>query len=315
MYQAMILYFRYLGRSGHEVIPVFNNFYRRIAMSIKSCLLLSVFLILSLAVSADYVDFIGQLNTETGGRYAGVGAIDMAANWEGGAVPYGSDTGLITQANNVWTPPALYNIAVRLEGGQIKSPNGLAMRGGLSGSGVTTLIEIDTSDWQTVVNLNVSTELVFWSQYGENMALNILNGSVETPDFRAPSAGKGTVSMGNGVFHAAQASGTANYKMLAGGTGEIIIDAIPATGFGLTLDFASSNTGSLTLGEKGGGTTAGVWDFYRDNNRISVDGVITTDPSAYLITQDGLASTITLVPEPATMMILGLGSLLLRRKR
>ncbi|AQQ72231.1 hypothetical protein SMSP2_02612 [Limihaloglobus sulfuriphilus] len=281
----------------------------------KKCsvfVLVLAFGVASLA-SADYVNFLGQPDG-SGGRYAGVGAIDMAGNWEGGAVPYGSDTGLITQANNVWTPPALYNIAVRLEGGQIKSPSGLAMRGGLSGSGVTTLIEIDTSDWQTVVNLNVSTELVFWSQYKENMELNILNGSVETPDFRAPSALKGTVSMGNGVFHAAQASGSVNYKMLAGGTGEIIIDAIPATGFGLTLDFASSNAGSLTLGEKGGGTTGGVWAWYIDNGKVSIDGVVNTNRAAYNITEDGFATTISLVPEPATMMILGLGSLLIRRK-
>jgi hypothetical protein len=265
--------------------------------------------------SADYVNFLGQPDG-SGGRYAGVGAIDMAANWEGGAVPYGSDTGLITQANNVWTGGVMRNAAVRLEGGQLKAPNGLAMRGGMT-SGITTLLEIDTTDWQSVINLDVPAgkALTFWSQDGQEMVLNVINGSVEASAFNASSSGKGTINLGNGIVHAGSASGTANYNMLAGGSGDIVFDAVSAGGFGLFLNFETGNTGSFTLGSRDGGTTAGVWDWFRNNGMISIDGVVTTDPAAYVITQDGLASTITLVPEPATMMILGLGSLLLRRKR
>jgi hypothetical protein len=284
-----------------------------------------VVLILVLGVisfsSADYVEFLGMFDTETGERMPGVGAIDMAANWEGGAIPYGSDTGLITQANNVWTGGVMQNAAVRLEGGTLQTPNGLAMRGGTSGSGVTTLLEIDTTDWDTVTNLNIpeGQELTFWSQHGENMVLSVLNGSVEASAFNAPSSGKGTINLGNGIVHIGNANGTAEYNMLAGGSGDIIFDVITPGGFGVVVNFETGNMGSFTFGSRlindEYSTTAGVWEYYINNGMISIDGVVTTDPAAYVITQDGLASTITLVPEPATMMILGLGSLLLRRKR
>jgi hypothetical protein len=311
MYQAMILYFRYLGRSGHEVIPVFNNFYRRIAMSIKSCLLLSVFLILSLAVSADYVDFIGQLNTETGERMPGVGSIDEADNWAGGVVPYGSDIGRITNAVNVWSSGIMQNAAVRLEGGTITAPSGVALRGGASGSGVTTLLELDTNDWDTVTNLLVpeGQALTFWSQYGEKMVLNVLNGSVETPDFNSPASGKGTLNMGNGIFHAGQASGTANYNMLAGGSGDIIFDVITPGGFGVVVNFETGNMGSFTFGSRlindEYSTTAGVWEYYINAGKISIDGVVTTDKNDFIIIQDGLASTIVLKPEVSDFSWIG----------
>lgn len=279
-----------------------------------------VILVLMLAAtffaSAGYVDFIGHI--DGGERVPGVGAVGVADNWAGGVVPYGSDTGRIPNAINAWTGGIMQNNAVRLEGGTLLTPNGLAMRGGTSGSGVTTLLEIDTSDWASVDNLDVPAgkKIVFWSQYGESMELNVLNGSVKAELFESPSAGKGTLNLGNGIVHIGTASGTANYNMLSGGSGDIVYDEISTTSFGAYLNFETGNTGTFTLGQKSDGTTtAGVWAWYRDRDMISIDGVVTTDPAAYNITQDGLSSTISLVPEPATMILMSLGSLLLRRKR
>ncbi|AQQ72235.1 hypothetical protein SMSP2_02616 [Limihaloglobus sulfuriphilus] len=263
--------------------------------------------------SAEYVNFVGQ-SDGSGGRLDGVGDVELGDNWASGSVPYGSDTGLITYANNVWCGDgALEDFGVRLEGGTFVAPNGLAMRGGAFNSGVTTLIEVDTNDWNTVTNVGITGELTFWSQYGEHMILNVLNGSVTADSMFAIY--KGTLNLGNGIVHIGNANGTAEYNMLAGGSGQIIIDVIPDT-FAVDLDFGTGNTGSFTLGQKTGGvTTGGVWDWFRNNGMISIDGVVTTDPAAYLITQDGLSSSISLVPEPATMMLLGLGSILIRRKR
>ena len=112
------------------------------------------------SASAAYVNFIP----------AGAGGIDNSANWPEGVFPSGSTTGVVTAENsNSWIGGGyMQNFALRQTGGYVNGVNGVALRGGSSGSGITTVYEIDTTDYSSTVNFGAAA-LTLWSQYGEKM--------------------------------------------------------------------------------------------------------------------------------------------------
>lgn len=231
---------------------------------------------------------------------AGAGAIDDASNWPGGVFPSGGTTGVVTAANTgSWIGGGfLQDFALRQTGGWVNGVGAVALRGGTSGSGITTVYEIEDprTDYASFTNLTASGELTLWSQYGEKMELSLLSGHIETPLLNLVSGGKGTINLRDGILHAAiWSGGDATVNMLAGGTGSLAIDDMDGTGTtALRLNFESGNRGSFTFGGNQGASASGQWEAAIAFGRISIDGVATTDSSAFFVSDSGDGTTIRL---------------------
>jgi len=264
-----------------------------------------------LAQDVTYVSFVGTSPSEPWGE------LGVAANWEGGAVPSGSTTGLVTSAIIAAWSDFLQDIAVRqtgsyiqpmsdaYDGNQHDAPVGeFPLRGGSLGSGITTVYEINDprTDYASYTNLTAGM-LSLWSQFGEKIELSILSGHVEANVLKLVTWGhEGTINMGNGILHAGSNNfANAKFNMLAGGTGVITIDSVEADMGGLRLNFEPGSQGSFTFGDKAGGTAAGFWEELVISAKISIDGVAETDPAKFDITGIGNSATIALpaVPSPA----------------
>ena len=265
------------------------------------------------SASAAYVNFIPAAN----------GGIDNPANW-GGAYPSGSTTGLLTSANSgSWIGGGvMQDFALRQTGGYINGINGVTLRGGTSGSGITTVLEFDTTDYATTVNFggNAGVHMSMWSQFGENMELNVLAGQVQVDTMSLQAAGKGTINMGEGIIHSlGLVNAQAQINFLAGTSGDIVFDDMDDIDVGsFYIDFASDNTGSMTIGSVTGDTSAlSKLSWMIDNGRVSIDGVASSDLADYNLELDGLSTTLSVIPEPATLGLVaafGAGMFWIRRR-
>lgn len=183
------------------------------------------------------------------------------------------------------------------------------LRGGSSGSGITTVFEIEDLANTGFLYPNFSCDdLTMWSQFSEKIDLSILSGRVETKLIVLISSGHGTINMRDGLLHADKMEGgDVNINMLAGGTGAIVWDELDSSASAIPVNFASDNLGSITLGmwwDPIGGTnksTVGIWEWFRDNGRLSIDGQVDTSINSYIITYgtvegstNGWASTLRL---------------------
>ena len=248
----------------------------------------------SSVVRAEVVAFVGSNNNPS----APVGGLLDAANWEGGEVPSGSSTGLVTATAHVWVG-TMQNLAVRQTGGLVGNTASVAMRGGTAGSGISTVYEIEDvrTDYAAYTNLMVNGTLTFWSQFGEPIELSLLSGHVEVGTLTLSARDKGTINLRDGIFHAARmdkAMGTVN--MLAGGTGEFVVDVLDAElDKNFSLNFETGNEGRFLLGGKSGGVSAaGTWQWLILNGQVSIDGEVDANHAHYVISEDGLGSAISL---------------------
>jgi len=225
-----------------------------------------------------------------------VGGVDDPASWPGGVFPSGSTTGRVVATSNVWIGGGvLQDIAVRQEAGFVDGFGEVALRGGSAGSGIATIYEIEDANMDYASYTNLSTgNLTLWSQYGEKMELSLLSGHVEAATLNLLSGGKGTINLRDGILHSGTwASGDAKVNMLAGGTGSIFVDDMDGVGTAsLRLNFESGSGGSFTFGENQGTSAAGQWEVAIAFGRVSIDGVATTDASAYHISNSGNSTTI-----------------------
>jgi len=255
------------------------------------------------------VSFVGTSPSEPWGE------LGVAANWEGGAVPFGSTTGLVSSAVIAVWSDFMQDIAVRqtgsyiqpmsdaYDGNQHDAPVGeFSLRGGSLGSGITTVYEISDPriDYASYTNLAAGT-LSLWSQFGEKIELSILSGHVEANVLKLVTWGhEGTINMGNGILHAGSNNfANAKFNMLAGGTGVITIDSVETDMGGLRLNFESGSLGSFTFGDKAGGTATGFWEELVISGKVSIDGVTETDLAKFVITGGGNSSTISLADVPS----------------
>jgi hypothetical protein len=269
----------------------------------RKLVLIAVALQASFAMAA-YVEMVNPYGNLT----------QAVATWVGGVLPSGSSTGRVDAAvGNVWSDTFWNNLAVRQEGGYVtvktradgaSGDGSFAMRGGLSGSGITTIYEIDDArtDYASYTNFYVSGTFTLWSQYNEPIELSILSGHVAAANITLLSKNKIIVNMRDGILHAEyMAQGQGKFNMLAGGTGDITMDVLNADANllsgNLALNFEDGNAGSFTFGEKTGGlSAAGTWEALVAAGQVSIDGVVDKRQTFYTITDDGLGTTIALNP-------------------
>jgi len=275
-----------------------------------------------------YVNFIG------GGDAAPWGWLGDSAGWEGGIVPDGSSTtGLLSSAivdswhwylggfSLLQTGSIVRHINDTTKG--VNPPDGqeLLMRGGDQDSGLSTIYIIDDfrTDYASYTNLSVG-QLAMWSQFGEKIELTVLSGHVEMKTLKLVTwGGEGTINLRDGLFHADKnlfAAGQLN--MLNEGSGEFIIDEFssayePDTAGGganahyewslLKINFESENLGRITFGSYTDAsgpsnsvivTVADVMEAMVENGQVSIDGVVDTSLSHYVIAVDGDSASLKL---------------------
>lgn len=246
----------------------------------------------------DYDAFVGGNNDPV----APVGSVTDAINWENGVLPSGATTGVVMNTDNVWSGNIWQDLAVLQLDGYINFANSLNLRGGSSGSGITTVYTIDDSDadYASYTNFYVTGSLVMWSQYTEEIELNLLSGHGEVQTITLNAPGKGTINMGNGILHGqTMNTGKGRVNMLAGCSGAITVDSLDTSlNGGLYVNFEDGNTGSFTFGSKDvTNSAAGTWEWLINNtSQIEVNGVGSSDLTDFIISYDGLSTTIALNP-------------------
>jgi hypothetical protein len=277
----------------------------------KKLMIMTALVAFAGSASAGYVNFIP----------AGAGSIYSAGNWPGGVFPSGSTTGVVTAANtSSWIGGGvMQDFALRQTGGYVNGINAVYLRGGSSGSGITTVYEIETTDYATVNNFSTGT-LGMWSQHGEKMEFSIVAGQVQVGALNLNSNGKGTINMGEGIIHSlGLVDAKAQINFLAGTSGDIVIDAMDDLDVSaLYIDFASDNTGSMTIGSVTNGSSAySKLSWMIGNGRVSIDKVANTDLASYNLGTAGISTTLSVIPEPATLGLVAAfgGTILFIRRR
>lgn len=222
---------------------------------------------------ADYVSFIGQNSNSN----APVGSLATAANWDEGVLPSGSSTGLVTTTAGVTFGGAWYDLAVRQTGGFVDGTDkDAALRGGTSGSGITTIYEIEDSrlDYSSYTNACFG-KLTMWSHQGNPMIMNLFSGTMVVTNTFIFSASNGTLNMKDGrLVSATTALSAGRLNMLAGGSGNISMGQI-TTSFSVQMNFESGNSGSITIDKTSAGEDFGYnnWNFSATQGKLLVDGV------------------------------------------
>ncbi len=235
------------------------------------------------------------------------GSILTAANWEGGVIPSGTVTGLITSANaNMWTS-YITGVPLRQTGGYLHAASTDVGVNGDATASVAYEIEDANTDYESYTNFYVSGKFSSWTGNGKYPPiLNILSGHAEvgTLEFLNGAGGNVTINMRNGIFHADTVSATAfNINMLPFGAGDIVFDSVTASSYSdFYADFSTGNRGSITFGESGGTSAMGAVNWMFNQGHFLIDGVV-ADKSGFVVTEDGDSVRIALVSPPAVISI------------
>ncbi len=235
------------------------------------------------------------------------GSILTEANWEGGAVPSGSVTGLITSVNvNLWTS-YITGVPLRQTGGYLHAAATDVGSYGDATASVVYEIEDANTDYESYTNFYVSGKFSSWTGSGKYPpVLNILSGHAEvgTLEFLNGAGGNVTVNMRNGIFHADTVSGTAfKINMLSFGAGDIVFDSVSASSYSdFYADFSTGNCGSITIGESGGTSAAGAVNWMFNQGHFLIDGVA-AEKSSFTVTEAGNSVRVELVRLPAELSI------------
>ena len=250
----------------------------------------------SSVVRADYV-----------GLATGSGSLNVGATWIGGILPSGSSTGLITTANNIWFGNAWNNLAVRQTGGYIYAAAGQSvnLRGGLSGSGITTVYEIEDprTDYLTYTNAYIG-DMVMWSQYGEAINFNLLSGRVVVTNNMTFNSTQAVMNVKNGLFTSLKSTMTSGrLNMLTAGDADVYFGQLTTTGLNVAFNFETGNTGTVTIDKISTGEdfTLSQWNFMAGNGKILVNGVAVSDLSLFHLTNNN--KTISLISRPAVIRL------------
>jgi len=298
---------------------VVNVFVEEVKM--KNLVMLVLCLCVAGAVNADTV-FVG-----TGGVVPG-NLLD-AGNWSNGLPAAGNDgsvnvSGFYTGLNNPDFP--FGTATVTFGGGAVLSlANDTALKGGTWIVNNATLNCTDDlfAEGNLILNAgSVTTATDDWEANNVGGRITVNGGTHSSGTGTGHNVGAqskagigidflgGTVTAGNFRFQSSSVSSVGGSAVLASaGAGTTFSDD---TGI---IDFLSGWTGSWTVGSFG----VGEWAtrLIDTANGFRLDGAVIdagTFAANFAVSGDG--TTLTMVPEPATMVLLGLGSLLgLRRKK
>jgi len=278
-------------------------------------MIIMVALLIAVGAQASYVSLA-----------TGTGALGTGGTWAGGVVPSGNSTGLLTSASivNIWTSNPLVDSKIRQTGGYV---NGAAtadvtFRGAVS-AGAKTLYEIEDSNVNYGSYTNISfNNLSFWTpttSYG-TVEFNLLSGSVVVKTNFTINATSAILNVKDGLFTSTKAtlSAAGRVNMLAGGDADVTLGQLTTSGLNAVWNFETGNTGTLTINQTSAGADFGLgqWNWMAANNKLMVDGSVVTNLSNFALSNAN--KTITLIPEPATIGMLGLGAVtavFLRRLR
>jgi hypothetical protein len=262
----------------------------------KSRWMMIALMMLSTVAVADYVPFIGSNNNTN----APDGALGGTAGWPGGILPSGSSTGLVTATGNTWCGSYWNNLAIRQTGGTIKLA--MTLRGGLSGSGITTIYELEDprTNYSDYVNANL-TSITMWSEKGEGILINLINGHIAVSGDTTFLSSPVIVNVKDGLFATGKATlQKGRLNMVAGGNGEFVVGQMSTSELKTEFNFESGNSGSITIDKIYDGTDFGLsyWNYMAQTGMLLVDGVAVSDLSLFeLSNSDKTISLIQVSPE------------------
>jgi len=279
-------------------------------------MIIMVALLIAVGAQASYVSLA-----------TGTGALGTGGTWVGGGVPSGSSTGLLTSASivNVWMSNPMVDSQIRQTGGYVLGAGAIAdvtFRGAVS-AGQKTLYEIEDSNTNYGTYTNVAfNNLTFWTQgtSAGTAVFSLLSGSVVVKTNFTINATSAILNVKDGLFTSTKATLTAagRVNMLAGGDADVSLGQLTTSGLNAVWNFETGNTGTLTINQTSAGADFGLgqWNWMAANNKLMVDGSVVTNLSNFALSNAN--KTITLIPEPATIGMLGLGAVtavFLRRLR
>lgn len=263
--------------------------------------------------NATYITFNGSNSNPSSPD----GPITLASSWEGGVLPSGSSTGLVTVTGNVWPGGNWENINIRQTSGIIANGGNL-LRLYTGGK-----YEIDDSRtaYETYTNLSLTGEIDMWASSPGGAVLSLLSGHIEAGSLNLRASN--IINMRDGIFHVdsiVNAIGTVNFLAGASGTSEMTIDLFNANlGTTFFIDFETGSEGTITYLDKKDGLPGNIWTWMINSGYVKIDGVATTDASKFSVTDAGATgSTLSLIPEPATLglfIVSGVGIFMFRHIR
>jgi len=263
---------------------------KKLNLTIVVCVCLAVFSI----AQADYITFNGSNSNPA----APVGIVENAAYWEGGVLPTGSSTGLVSVTGSggaSWGNGYISVMNLRQTGGYI---DGTAANGFSTTSSIVYEIEDGRTSYSTYTNSLFNSFALLNTGSAD---IRLLNGVIIVSDTLTLNNSSKTLSIRNGLFTAASTKMKGRVNMLADGDGEVSFGT--ATSSIGVFNFETGNTGSITFD----GFTAGSWNFITGQGRLLKDGVAVSDLADFEITNGG--ETIALIPEPTTIGLFGVAGI------
>jgi len=237
--------------------------------------------------------------------FDGTGALNSAAEW-GGTLPNGNTTtGLVVSTVNAWTGNAWTDVAVRQTGGYVFA----AASDFLMSGGCLYEFEDSRTNYPAYTNLYVSGKLQLWSNT-DTSELRILSGNVRVGTIEMMI--NDTIDLRNGILRAGAFANNPNGRInfLSGGQGHVIIDDMAAKNLGsLYLNFETGTQAQFTMSQNAGGATLATVNWLIANGRVSINGVPAIGASSYVITQNGLETTLSIpVPQAVLRLVVFTGS-------